>query len=362
MFERFTDRARKVMELAHHEAQKYRHGYIGTEHLLLGLIAEGEGVAAQALLSLGISLESVRQQVESAMGQGQSQDEKLVLTPRVKNVIELSAQQAQQLGHNYVGTEHLLLGLIAEGEGIAAQVLTSLGADMNTVGQRVVELLGGFAMSGQAPQPTGKMSNKGQATPALNEFGRDLNKLAVEGKIDPVIGREGEIERVIQILSRRTKNNPVLIGEPGVGKTAIAEGLAQKIIDGQVPDTLRGKRVVSLNMASIVAGSKYRGEFEERLKKVMDEISQAGSVILFIDELHTLIGAGAAEGAIDAANILKPALARGELQVIGATTLDEYKKHIEKDSALERPLSDSHGRRTECRRCDRDPLWFAGSL
>ncbi|KYZ75601.1 ATP-dependent Clp protease ATP-binding subunit ClpC [Anaerosporomusa subterranea] len=336
MFDKFTDRANKVMELAYQEAAKYRHGYVGTEHLLLGLIAEGEGVAAQALLSLGISLEAVRQQVESAMGQGQSEEKKIVPTPRVKKVIELAFQHAQHLGHNYVGTEHLLLGLIAEGEGIAAQVLVSLGADLNTVGKKVVELLGGFSMSGQAPQPKGNTAGKGAGTPALDEFGRDLNKLAAEGKIDPVIGRESEIERVIQILSRRTKNNPVLIGEPGVGKTAIAEGLAQKIIDGQVPDALRDKRVVSLNMASIVAGSKYRGEFEERLKKVMDEISQSGSIILFIDELHTLIGAGAAEGAIDAANILKPALARGELQVIGATTLDEYKKHIEKDSALER--------------------------
>lgn len=336
MFEKFTDRAKKVMELAQQEAVKYRHGYIGTEHVLLGLIAEGEGVAAQALRSLGISMENVRNQVESAMGQGQSTEAKVALTPRVKTVLELALLQAQQLGHNYVGTEHLLLGLIAEGEGIAAQVLVSLGADLNTVGRKVIELLGGFAMSGQAPQPKGTMGGQGQGTPALDEFGRDLNKLASEGKIDPVIGREAEIERVIQILSRRTKNNPVLIGEPGVGKTAIAEGLAQKINDGQVPDVLRDKRVVSLNMASLVAGSKYRGEFEERLKKVMDEIRQAGSVILFIDELHTLIGAGAAEGAIDAANILKPALARGEMQVIGATTLDEYKKHIEKDSALER--------------------------
>lgn len=336
MFGKFTDRANKVMELAQQEAVKYRHGYIGTEHVLLGLIAEGEGVAAQALQSLGISMEAVRQQVESAMGQGQSTEPKVTLTPRVKKVIELAFLQAQHLGHNYVGTEHLLLGLIAEGEGIAAQVLVSLGAELNTVGQKVIELLGGFAMSGQAPQPKGNIAGKGKETPALDEFGRDLNKLAAEGKIDPVIGRESEIERVIQILSRRTKNNPVLIGEPGVGKTAIAEGLAQKIIDGHVPDVLRDKRVVSLNMASLVAGSKYRGEFEERLKKVMDEIRQSGSVILFIDELHTLIGAGAAEGAIDAANILKPALARGEMQVIGATTLDEYKKHIEKDSALER--------------------------
>ncbi|MDU4960957.1 MAG: ATP-dependent Clp protease ATP-binding subunit [Sporomusaceae bacterium] len=331
MFDKFTDRANQVMELARQEALRYRHGYVGTEHVLLGLIGEGEGVAAQALQSLGISLDAVRQQVEAAMGQGQAEEAKIVLTPRTKKVLELAYQHAQQFGHSYVGTEHLLLGLLAEGEGIAAQVLVSLGADLNTVGQKVIELLGGFSMSGQAPQP-----KAGGKTPALDEFGRDLNQLASESKIDPVIGREAEIERVIQILSRRTKNNPVLIGEPGVGKTAIAEGLAQQIIDGRVPDALSSKRVISLNMASLVAGSKYRGEFEERLKKVMDEIHQSGEVILFIDELHTLIGAGAAEGAIDAANILKPALARGELQVIGATTLDEYKKHIEKDSALER--------------------------
>lgn len=334
MFDRFTERANKVMELAGKEAAKYRHGYVGTEHLLLALIAEGQGVAAQALSALGLSLDAVRDKVEQAMGHGNSQEVKLMLTPRVKKVLELAFRQAQQLGHNYVGTEHLLLGLIAEGDGIAAQVLTELGADLNTVGNKVVELLGGGAAGGSGSQPAG--TNKQQATPILDEFGRDLNKLAAENKIDPVIGRDAEIERVIQILSRRTKNNPVLIGEPGVGKTAIAEGLAQRIIDGQVPDVLRGKRIVSLNMASLVAGSKYRGEFEERLKKVMDEIVRAESVILFIDELHTLIGAGAAEGAIDAANILKPALARGELQVIGATTLDEYKKHIEKDSALER--------------------------
>lgn len=338
MFDKFTERANRVMILAQQEAMRFGHNYIGTEHLLLGLIHEGDGVAGRALASLNISLEAVREQVENVIGQGDGLSSEMGYTPRAKKVIELAFQEAGQLGHNYIGTEHLLLGLIREGEGVAAQVLANLGADINAVRQRVIELLGGYAMSGNTPQPKapGK-ANKSQAnTPALNEFGRDLNQLAQEGKIDPVIGRDQEIERVIQILSRRTKNNPVLIGEPGVGKTAIAEGLAQKIVEGKVPEILRDKRVISLNMASIVAGSKYRGEFEERLKKVMDEIRQDGNIVMFIDELHTLIGAGAAEGAIDAANILKPALARGELQVIGATTLNEYKKHIEKDSALER--------------------------
>ncbi|MBP2655262.1 MAG: ATP-dependent Clp protease ATP-binding subunit [Firmicutes bacterium] len=341
MLNRFTERARKVLALAKQEAGRLGHGYIGTEHLLLGLVHEGEGVAAKALATLGINIESVRAQVEKAIGRGEGQGGEPAYTPRAKKVIELSVEEASRLGHNYIGTEHLLLGLIREGEGVAAQVLAVMGADINMVRQRVAELLGGFAMSGYAPQPkpgasVGAGSRRDTSTPALDEFGRDINKLAQEGKIDPVIGRDNEIERVIQILSRRTKNNPVLIGEPGVGKTAIAEGLAQRIISGGVPEMLRDKRVVSLNMASMVAGSKYRGEFEERLKKVMDEIRQVGNVILFIDELHTLIGAGAAEGAIDAANILKPALARGELQAIGATTLDEYKKHIEKDAALER--------------------------
>jgi ATP-dependent Clp protease ATP-binding subunit ClpC len=343
MFNRFTERARKVLVLSQQEAMRLGHDYIGTEHLLLGLLAEGEGVAGKALGSLGVDLDSVRSQVEKVIGRGDAFGTlgEIGYTPRAKKVIELSIEEAQQLGHNYIGTEHLLMGLITEGEGVAAQVLASMGVNINMVRQRVIELLGGFALSGQAPQPKpagaghtagGKANN----TPTLNEFGRDINKLAAEGKIDPVIGRDNEIERVIQILSRRTKNNPVLIGEPGVGKTAIAEGLAQRIIDGKVPEVLRDKRVVSLNMASLVAGSKYRGEFEERMKKVMDEIRNDGNVILFVDELHTLIGAGAAEGAIDAANILKPALARGELQAIGATTLNEYKKHIEKDAALER--------------------------
>ncbi|VBB08496.1 chaperonins clpa/b signature 1 [Lucifera butyrica] len=337
MLDRFTERARKVLFLAQQEAIRLGHDYIGTEHLLLGLVHEGDGVAGKALLSLNINLEVVRGQVEGMIGRGDGTGQEIGYTPRAKKVIEIAFQEAQQLGHNYIGTEHLLLGLIREGEGVAAQVLASLGANLELVRQRVIELLGGFAMSGQAPQPKAAPGQSQPAnTPSLNEFGRDLNKLAQEGKIDPVIGRDNEIERVIQILSRRTKNNPVLIGEPGVGKTAIAEGLAQRITEGKVPEILRNKRVVSLNMASMVAGSKYRGEFEDRLKKVMDEIRQAENIILFIDELHTLIGAGAAEGAIDAANILKPALARGELQAIGATTLNEYKKHIEKDAALER--------------------------
>lgn len=342
MFNRFTDRARKVLILAQQEAARYGHGYIGTEHLLLGLLREGEGVAAKALSSLGLEIASVRVQVESILGKGQEQTSDIGYTPRAKKVIELAMEEALRLGHNYVGTEHILLGLIREGEGIAAQVLAGLGVDINLMRQRVIELLGGgYSMSGQAPQPKSKAAG-GQSlsgsngTPLLDEFGRDLNKMSQEGKIDPVIGRAAEIERVIQILLRRTKNNPVLIGEPGVGKTAIAEGLAKRIVEGQMPEILRNKRVVSLNMASMVAGTKYRGEFEERLKKVMDEIREDGNVILFIDELHTLIGAGAAEGAIDAANILKPALSRGELQVIGATTLNEYKKYIEKDAALER--------------------------
>jgi ATP-dependent Clp protease ATP-binding subunit ClpC len=339
MLDRFTERARKVLALAHQEAIRLGHGYIGTEHLLLGLVHEGEGVAAKALGSININVQTVRAQVEAMIGSGQGGQQQIGYTPRAKRVLELALQEAYALGHNYVGTEHLLLGLIREGEGVAAHVLTNLGANIDIVRQRVIEMLGGYSMPGQAPQPKGSpmyINGGNSNTPTLNEYGRDLNKLAQESKIDPVIGRTAEIERVIQILSRRTKNNPVLIGEPGVGKTAIAEGLAQRIIDGKVPETLRDKRVVSLNMGTMVAGAKYRGEFEERLKKVMEEIRQAGNVLLFIDEIHTLIGAGAAEGAVDAANILKPALARGELQTIGATTLDEYKKHIEKDAALER--------------------------
>lgn len=338
MYNRFTGRAIKVLELAQQEAGRLGHGYVGTEHLLLGLVHEGEGVAAKALASIHINLAAVRAQTEALIGRGDSASTEIGYTPRAKQVMELAVEEAKLLGHNYIGTEHILLGLIREGEGVAGRVLASLGADLNVVRQVVIKMLGGADHAGAAPQANNgaRPENTNGNTPNLNEFGRDLNSLAKEGKIDPVVGRDNEIDRVIQILSRRTKNNPVLIGEPGVGKTAIAEGLAQRIVQGAVPEVLRGKRVVSLNMASLVAGSKYRGEFEERLKKVMEEIRTAGNVILFIDEMHTLIGAGAAEGAIDAANILKPALARGELQAIGATTLNEYKKYIEKDAALER--------------------------
>lgn len=334
MFNRFTERAKKVLYLAQQEAKSFGHSYVGTEHLLLGLVDEGGGVAAKALLSIGITGEVLREQIESILGSGDSEVSELSYTPRAKKVIELALEEAQYLGHNYIGTEHLLLGLIREGEGIAAQVLTGMGADLKGVRQRVMELLGSASFGSGAATKNKAQTN--ETTPTLDEFGRDLNQLAREGKIDPVIGRGTEIERVIQILSRRTKNNPVLIGEPGVGKTAIAEGLAQKIVEGKVPELLKDKRVVSLQLGAMVAGAKYRGEFEERLKKVMEEIRAAQNVILFIDELHTLIGAGAAEGAIDAANILKPALSRGELQAIGATTINEYKKHIEKDAALER--------------------------
>lgn len=334
MFERFTERARKVVYLAQREAARLGHNVVGTEHLLLGLLAEGEGVAAKALESLNLRLDKIRQEVEKIIGTGETNPfGEIPFTPRAKRVLELAADEARQLGHNYIGTEHILLGLIREGEGVAAQVLRNLGADLDKVRKEVINLLGGGTGMFQDQPGMARGSNK---TPTLNQFGRDLTELAKIGKLDPVIGRENEIERVIQVLSRRTKNNPVLIGEPGVGKTAIAEGLAQKIIHGVVPEVLRNKRVVSLDMGSMVAGSKYRGEFEERMKKVMEEIRNAGDVVLFIDEMHTLIGAGAAEGAIDAANILKPALARGELQCIGATTLDEYRKHVEKDAALER--------------------------
>jgi ATP-dependent Clp protease ATP-binding subunit ClpC len=334
MFERFTERARRVVFLSQQEAARLQHNVVGTEHLLLGLIAEGEGVAAKALESMGISLERVQNEIERIIGIGEYPPmTEIPFTPRAKRVLELALDEGRQLGHNYVGTEHILLGLIREGEGIAAQVLKNLGADLDKVRKQVVQLLGGSNMNSFGQYQAGGGSGK---TQTLNQFGRDLTELSKIGKLDPVIGREQEIERVIQVLSRRTKNNPVLIGEPGVGKTAIAEGLAQKITAGDVPEILTGKRVVALDMGALVAGSKYRGEFEERLKKVMEEIRNAGDVILFIDEMHTLIGAGAAEGAIDAANILKPALARGELQCIGATTLDEYRKHVEKDAALER--------------------------
>ncbi|MGH9277718.1 MAG: Clp protease N-terminal domain-containing protein, partial [Acidimicrobiales bacterium] len=336
MFERFTDRARRVVVLAQEEARLLNHNYIGTEHILLGLIHEGEGVAAKALESLGISLEAVRNQVEEIIGQGGSSPSgHIPFTPRAKKVLELSLREALQLGHNYIGTEHILLGLIREGEGVAAQVLVKLGADLSRVRQQVIQLLSGYsgkeATSG-APSaesaPTGSL--------VLDQFGRNLTQLAREKKLDPVIGRERELERVMQVLSRRTKNNPVLIGEPGVGKTAIVEGLSQRIVANDVPDTLKGKQLYTLDLGALVAGSRYRGDFEERLKKVLKEIRTRGDIILFIDELHTLVGAGAAEGAIDAASILKPMLARGELQTIGATTLDEYRKHLEKDAALER--------------------------
>ncbi len=348
MFERFTDRARRVVVLAQEEARLLNHNYIGTEHILLGLIHEGEGVAAKALESLSISLEAVRSQVEDIIGQGGSSPSgHIPFTPRAKKVLELSLREALQLGHNYIGTEHILLGLIREGEGVAAQVLVKLGADLSRVRQQVIQLLSGY--SGPAGQ-SGSSSEGGKAGATsggsgsesasgsliLDQFGRNLTQLAREKKLDPVIGRAREAERVMQVLSRRTKNNPVLIGEPGVGKTAIVEGLAQQIAADDVPDTLRGKQLYTLDLGALVAGSRYRGDFEERLKKVLKEIKTRGDIILFIDELHTLVGAGAAEGAIDAASILKPMLARGELQTIGATTLDEYRKHLEKDAALER--------------------------
>ena len=336
MFERFTDRARRVVVLAQEEARMLNHNYIGTEHILLGLIHEGEGVAAKALEALTISLEGVRAQVEEIIGQGQQAPSgHIPFTPRAKKVLELSLREALQLGHNYIGTEHILLGLIREGEGVAAQVLVKLGADLNRVRQQVIQLLSGYQGKEAAPS-----SGPAEGTPStslvLDQFGRNLTQAAREGKLDPVIGREKEIERVMQVLSRRTKNNPVLIGEPGVGKTAIVEGLAQAIVKGDIPETLRDKQVYSLDLGALVAGSRYRGDFEERLKKVLKEIRTRGDIVLFIDEIHTLVGAGAAEGAIDAASILKPMLARGELQTIGATTLDEYRKHLEKDAALER--------------------------
>src|SRR6266567_3948432 len=337
MFERFTDRARRVVVLAQEEARMLNHNYIGTEHILLGLIHEGEGVAARALESLGISLEAVRQQVEEIIGQGQQAPSgHIPFTPRAKKVLELSLREALQLGHNYIGTEHILLGLIREGDGVAAQVLVKLGADLNRVRQQVIQLLHGY----QGKEPTSAASGSTEAAPStslvLDQFGRNLTQGAREGKLDPVIGREKEIERVMQVLSRRTKNNPVLVGAPGVGKTAVVEGLAQKIVKGEVPETIKDKQLYTLDLGALVAGSRYRGDFEERLKKVLKEIRTRGDIILFIDEIHTLVGAGAAEGAIDAASILKPMLARGELQTIGATTRDEYRKHLEKDAALER--------------------------
>src|SRR6058998_97378 len=337
MFERFTDRARRVVVLAQEEARMLNHNYIGTEHILLGLIHEGEGVAAKALESLNISLEAVRQQVEEIIGPGQAAPTgHIPFTPRAKKVLELSLREALQLGHNYIGTEHILLGLIREGEGVAAQVLQKLGADLNRVRQTVIQLLSGYTGGKEQVSAGGGSESAGQGSAVLDQFGRNLTQLAGENKLDPVIGREKEIERVMQVLSRRTKNNPVLIGEPGVGKTAVVEGLSQAIVKGEVPETLKGKQIYTLDLGALVAGSRYRGDFEERLKKVLKEIKTRGDIVLFIDELHTLVGAGAAEGAIDAASILKPMLARGELQTIGATTRDEYRKHLEKDAALER--------------------------
>ena len=336
MFEKFTDKARRVVVLAQEEAKMLNHNYIGTEHLLLGLIHEGEGVAAKALEALGISLDAVREQVQEIIGQGQQAPTgHIPFTPRAKKVLELSLREALQLGHSYIGTEHLLLGLIREGEGVAAQVLTKLGADTNRVRQQVIQLLSGF-QGKESVQVGGETNAPQKGSQILDQFGRNLTQAAADGKLDPVIGREREIERVMQILSRRSKNNPVLIGEPGVGKTAVVEGLAQAIVNGNVPETLKGKQVYTLDMGSLIAGSRYRGDFEERLKKVTKEIRTRGDIITFIDEIHTLVGAGAAEGAIDAASILKPLLARGELQTIGATTLDEYRKHFEKDAALAR--------------------------
>lgn len=345
MFERFTDRARRVVVLAQEEARNLEHNYIGTEHILLGLIREGEGVAAKALEMMDIKLSSVRTQVIEIIGQGENNSKAHIpFTPRAKKVLELSLREALQLGHNYIGTEHILLGLIREGEGVASQVLTKLGADLGTVRQNVIQLLSGYQAPGEDSAIGGETVGVGSGSQRpqksgsaiLDQFGRNLTQAARDNKLDPVIGRVQEMERVMQILSRRTKNNPVLIGEPGVGKTAVVEGLAQAIVRSDVPETLKDKHIYSLDMGSLVAGSRYRGDFEERLKKVLKEIRTRGDIILFIDEIHTLVGAGAAEGAIDAASILKPMLARGELQTIGATTTEEYRKHIEKDAALER--------------------------
>ncbi len=344
MFDRFTDRAKKVMNLARQEAQRFNHEYLGTEHVLLGLVQEGSGVAANVLKNMGIDLTKIRSEVEKLVKTGPSMVTmgQLPFTPRAKKVLELSMEEAQSLGHNYIGTEHLLLGLIKENEGIASRVLTNLGVKLEDVREEVLEFLGADPSEDEDEEESetpgeGAVSGHGKSkTPALDSFGRDLTELAREGKLDVVIGRQNEIERVIQILSRRTKNNPVLLGEPGVGKTAIVEGLAQKIIGNEVPELLRNKRIVVLDLALMVAGTKYRGQFEERIKAVMTEVRRVKDVVLFIDELHTLVGAGGAEGAIDASNVLKPALSRGEIQCIGATTLDEYRKHIEKDGALER--------------------------
>jgi ATP-dependent Clp protease ATP-binding subunit ClpC len=333
MFGRFTEKAQRAILLSQEEAKKLKHNYVGTEHLLLGLIAEETGVAAKALLESGVTIESAQDEVINAIGEGEYGADILGFTPRTKRIFELGFIEARNLGHNYVGTEHLLLGLLAEGEGVAIVVLENLGVDIETLEELVLSMI-----TDQGPKQVQNHEEINQNTPNLAKYSIDLNKLAEAGGIDPVIGRSKEIERVIQVLSRRTKNNPVLIGEPGVGKTAIAEGLAQKIVEGKVPEIIKDKRVVTLDLPGMIAGAKYRGEFEERLKSVMKELKEAGDIILFIDELHTIVGAGAAEGAIDASNILKPVLARGELQVVGATTIDEYRKYIEKDSALERRL------------------------
>ena len=336
MFERFTEKAIKVIMLAQEEARRLGHNFVGTEQILLGLIGEGTGVAAKVLKSMGVNLKDARVEVEKIIGRGSGfVAVEIPFTPRAKRVLELSLEEARQLGHNYIGTEHILLGLIREGDGVAAQVLVKLGADLNRVRQQVIQLLSGY--QGKEPANAGGPAEGAPSTSlVLDQFGRNLTQAAREGKLDPVIGREKEIERVMQVLSRRTKNNPVLVGEPGVGKTAVVEGLAQAIVKGEVPETLKDKQLYTLDLGALVAGSRYRGDFEERLKKVLKEIRTRGDIIMFIDEIHTLVGAGAAEGAIDAASILKPMLARGELQTIGATTLDEYRKHVEKDAALER--------------------------
>ncbi|NLZ01056.1 MAG: AAA family ATPase, partial [Pirellulaceae bacterium] len=346
MYERFTDRARKVMQLANQEAQRFNHEYIGTEHILLGLIKEGSGVAANVLKNLDVDLRKIRLEVEKLVQSGPDMVTmgKLPQTPRAKKVIEYSMEEARNLNHNYVGTEHILLGLLREQEGVAAQVLMNLGLKLEEVREEVLNLLGHGMEAGDVPErSSGGPSSSGETprggkskTPALDSFGRDLTELAKQGKLDPVIGREKEIERTMQILGRRTKNNPVLLGEAGVGKTAIVEGFAQRVVEGNVPELLMDRRIVVLDLAMMVAGTKYRGQFEERIKAVMNEVRRAKNTILFIDELHTLVGAGGAEGAIDASNVLKPALSRGEIQCIGATTLDEYRKYIEKDAALER--------------------------
>ncbi|NTW72365.1 MAG: AAA family ATPase, partial [Eubacteriaceae bacterium] len=332
IFGRFTDKAQKVLLLSQEEAKKLYHNYIGSEHLLLGLIREGEGIAAIALKNLGVQYDKVYKEIETLLGKGEEPVNDIIgYTPRTKKILELSLMEARALNQSYIGTEHILLGLAREGEGVGAKILSDQGLDFEKIREEIVNLMN--ATPSSSPKAA---QAKSSSTPNLDKYGRDLTEMAREGRLDPVIGREKEIERVIQILSRRTKNNPVLIGEPGVGKTAIAEGLAQKIVAGNIPENLKDKRVVSLDLSSMVAGAKYRGEFEDRLKNVMEEIREADNILLFIDEMHTIIGAGAAEGAIDASNILKPALARGELQAIGATTLDEYRKHVEKDAALER--------------------------